>query len=138
MHSAFITSTATSPTRDTSEFSTAIRAALPVPPKAPPAFDNAAVLGNLLVLTGSSLPGGVAVVAVPVGSVAVMADLDGDAVNDVVLFVPGVTAVINGQTGQFLAVAADFNGDRFQDLQIFNSDGTMIFIDGRTGIRVTV
>lgn len=133
----YITSTATSPTRDTSEFSTAIRAALPTPPKAPPALDNAAVFGNLLVLTGSSLPGGFAVVPVPQGSVALMADVDGDAVNDVVLFTPDLVAAVNGQTGQLLAVAADVNGDRFQDLQLFNADGTTTLVDGRTGIRVT-
>src|SRR5688572_21589324 len=83
---------------------------------AAPAFDNAAVVGNILVLTGSSLPDGFALVPVPLGSVVVLADLSGDAVNDVILFTPDVVAAVNGQTGRILALAADLNGDQFRDL----------------------
>jgi hypothetical protein len=101
---------------------------------AAPALDNAAVVGNILLLTGSALPDGLALVPVPPGSVAVLADLSGDTVNDVILFTPGLVAALDGQTGRVLGLAADLNGDGFRDLQIFNSDGSTTLFDGRTGI----
>jgi hypothetical protein len=101
---------------------------------AAPAFDNAAVVGNVLVLTGSSLPDGLALVPVAPGSAVVLADLSGDAVNDVILFTPGLVAAVDGQTGRVLGLAADLNGDGFRDLQLFNPDGSTRLIDGRTGV----
>lgn len=131
----FLTANATSPTNDTSEFSAPVKATLPAPPLAPPVFTGAVVLGTLLLLDGAS---GLQAVPVPLGTAAVMADVSGDGVADVILFTPGLVVAVNGQTGGLFALAADLNGDRFTDLQVFNPDGTSTFTDGRTGIVVTV
>jgi hypothetical protein len=42
--------------------------------------------------------------------------------------------VIDGQTGRFLGLDADDNGDGARDLKLFNPDGTTTRIDGRTGL----
>ncbi len=51
------------------------------------------------------------------------------------LFLPGLVLLADGQTGRFLALAADTNGDSFADVLLFNDDGTTTTIDGRTGRR---
>lgn len=136
----WITAHATSPTGDTSAYSLAVRASPPaplVPPiSPPPAYTDARVVGNVLIVTGSAVPGGIAILLVPPGSVALMADLTGDGVAELNLFTPDLAISINGQTGQTFAIATDINGDGFRELQVFNTDGTSTFTYGRTGTKM--
>jgi hypothetical protein len=105
-------------------------------PTAPPApvFTGAMVAGNFLVLTGSA---GTQVFPVAPGSFVIFSDLTGDGQGDVLLVQPALVVVLDGQTGRFLALATDVNGDGFQDVQVFNPNGTTTYTDGRTGIVVT-
>ena len=115
--------------------------ALPAPPPLPPAppappqpaFSSAQMVGNTLVVTGAGVPDGAQALPLPVGSLAFFADLTGDARGDVILFLPSLTLVLDGQTGRLLALDADDNGDGARDLKLFNPDGTTTRTDGRTG-----
>jgi fibronectin-binding autotransporter adhesin len=105
----------------------------------PPAFyTNAVVIGNFLVLEGNGVPGGLQIIPVPAGTTVLFTDINGDAQGDVILFLPTLAVVVDGQTGRFLALSADIvGGDGIRDLQIFNPDGTTTTTNGRTGITVT-
>lgn len=100
----------------------------------PPVFSAAQQIGNFLVLQGT---GGTQVVQLPPGSVTIFADLTGDGQNDVILFLPTLVVVVNGQTGGFSLLSFDDNGDGFRDLLVFNANGTTTRTDGRTGIVTT-
>lgn len=110
----------------------------PAPQPTPaPAFSGAMVIGNVLVISGSAVPGGTQVIQVPPGTFVIVSDLNGDGTTELLVATPNLVVVADTQTGRQLALAADLNGDGFQDLQIFNPDGTSTFTDGRTGITVT-
>ena len=70
----------------------------------------------------------------PLGSVALFTDVTSDGSGDVLLFLPNLTMVLDGRTGQLMGLDADDNGDGVRDLKIFNPDGTTTRLDGRTGI----
>ena len=102
----------------------------------PPFFSGAQVLGNILVLSGVGVPDGVQFVPIPLGSFALFTDVTGDGAGDVALFLPSATLVIDGPSGQLMALGIDDNGDGARDLMIFDPDGTTTRFDGRTGLRI--
>jgi autotransporter-associated beta strand protein len=102
----------------------------------PPFFTGAFVIGNLLVLQGNGLPGGIAILPVPPGTVALFADVNGDNKGDVILFFPDVVFILDGQTGRITTMIADFTGDKAPDILVFNADGSLGFTDGRTGLKL--
>jgi hypothetical protein len=91
----------------------------PAPPAAPPYYTNAFVLGNLLVLQGNGVPGGIAVIPVPSGTLAFFTDVNGDGRGDVVLVLSNAIFVLNGSTGNLLLLVADTNGDGVNEVTMF-------------------
>ena len=88
-----------------------------------PYYTNALVVGNLLVLQGSGVPGGIAVLPVGAGWAAFFTDTNGDGKGDVVLVMPNAIAVLDGATGRFLALVTGLGTPNPQFL-LFNPDGT--------------
>lgn len=101
----------------------------------PPFYTGAVVIGNFLVLQGNGVPGGVQVLAVPPGTSALFTDMNGDGQGDVILILPNLIVVLNGQTGSPLLLATDLTGDGVMDVLFFNPDGSTSLLNGRTGIR---
>lgn len=59
-------------------------------------------MGNTLVLSGTSVPNGTTAVPLPAGSFALFTDVTGD----VILFLPTLTLVLDGQTGRLALLTA--------------------------------
>lgn len=87
-------------------------------------YTNAFVVGNLLVVQGNGVPGGVAVIPVPAGTVALFTDLNGDGNGDVVLILPNLAVVFDGATGRVLFLFTDLDGDGRRELLSFAPDGS--------------
>lgn len=102
--------------------------------RTPAFYSAAAVIGGALVLQGAGVAGGTAVIPLPPGSLAFMADVSGDGTGDLILITPSFILVADGATGKFLALGIDVDGDNFRDLLIFNPDGTTTTTNGRTGL----
>ena len=106
----------------------------PVPPVPPPFFSGALTIPGGVVLAGAGVQGGIAFLPLPLGSAVFFADINGDGKGDVVFFLPGLVAALDGQTGQLFALATDLTGDGITDFQVFNPDGSTTRLDGRTGM----
>lgn len=87
-------------------------------------YTNAFVVGNLLVVQGNGVPGGIAVIPVPQGTVALFTDLNGDGNGDVVLILPNLAVVFDGATGRVLFLFTDLDGDGRRELLSFAPDGS--------------
>lgn len=89
--------------------------------RARPSFSGAQVFGNQMFLFG---PDGEVKAVVPVtpGTQVAFSDLTGDGNGDVLMISPQMAVLVDGQTGNFLAVMADFDGDRVADLLLFAPD----------------
>lgn len=102
----------------------------------PPYYSGVLMIGTLMVLQGSGVPGGTAFLSLPPGSMGLFTDVNGDGRGDVVMVLPNLIVVLDGQTGRFLTLVTDLNGDRATDVMTFNADGTTSILDGRTGRRI--